>query len=93
MVRHLASRLVLLVELSQVSGGVYALLDSERKLAIEPAKWTKGRPKHVNHARVQKRLDEEEKKRLDHALKGCEPSRRKELLDAVGIGLFVLQRW
>lgn len=81
-----------LIQLSQVSGGIYALVGAETTVAVPPSNWTKNRPKRVNHRRVRKRLNEAETAVLEHALAGVYKTNRKEVLDAVGIGLYLLDR-
>lgn len=81
-----------LIELSQVSGGIYALADADNMIAVPPSDWTHNRPKKVNHRRIRKRLDKDETAALEYGLEGSYKSNHKEVLDAVGIGLHVLKR-
>ncbi len=76
-----------LIQLSQVSGAIYAL--TGRNGAHAPANvWTGGRKKQKNHPRIKRRLKTAEKKVLKEALLGTPKGSWKELLDAVGIGLW-----
>lgn len=80
-----------LIKLSQVSGAIYAL--TGRAGVHAPANtWTKGRSKPKNHKRIKRRLKAAERKILDEALLGVSRGDRKELLDAVGIGLWHARR-
>lgn len=81
-----------LIQLSQVSGGVYTLVDLDDMQAVAPRDWTKSRPKRINHRRIRKRLDDEETEALEAGLNRAHPDNYKEVLDAVGIGLHVLKR-
>lgn len=81
-----------LIQLSQVSGATYSMVRADASSAIKPAEWTKSRPKKVNHRRVRKRLDDDETAALTAGLKRAPKANAKEVLDAVGIGLFVLNR-
>lgn len=83
-----------LIQLSQVSGGLYALLGgADEKLAPSANDWTRGRPKKVNHRRVRKRLRDDELDVLEGVVESTQSQHEKEVLDAVGIGLSVLSRW
>lgn len=82
-----------LIELSQVSGAIYALVSASEPVAVAPQDWTKGRPKRINHRRVRYRLSKQETRILDEALEDTKRENQKEVLDAVCIGLHVLGRW
>lgn len=82
-----------LIELSIISGIVVGLL-SVRFLNVPANTWTKGRQKPVNHARIREILEPEELRVLDTAIRLCpRKENHKEILDAVGIGLYALRRW
>ena len=59
---------------------------------VDPHVWTAGLNKTLNKARIAQRLSPEETKVMDAALAKCVARNRKELWDAVGIGLFALKR-
>lgn len=80
-----------LIELSQVSGAIWAMLPWEKGYAVKPA-WTGGRNKQVNGARIRSRLSVGETAILEHGLFGVPAGNVKEVVDAVGIGLFVNRR-
>lgn len=86
-----------LIQLSLVSGGIYCLVDEKNlgnvKLVHAPANtWTGRRPKKVNHNRVWSRLGLTEVATLEEGLTKTPKKNHKELLDAVGIGLWHLKR-
>jgi len=80
-----------LIELSQVSGAIWATIPWVRGFSLLPA-WTGGRPKATNHRVIRKALTEEETAALERGLKGVPADNKKEVLDAVGIGLYVQRR-
>jgi len=82
-----------LIQLSQVSGGVYALVSAEEMFAVSPSEWTRGANKAVQRRRVHKRLDDDEMAALDAGVLEAMPANEKEIIAAVGIGLHILQRW
>lgn len=59
---------------------------------VRPSEWKGQLPKDVCHARVWAVLDAKEQDIVRKALKGMAPSKRHNVLDAVGIGLWVLRR-
>lgn len=80
-----------LIQLSQVSGVIYAN-GPDNRFHAPAGTWTGRRPKSKNHDRIRRRLNDGEIDRLEHALGGVLKSSQKELLDAVGIGLWHLDR-
>lgn len=80
-----------LIELSQVSGALWASLPWTRGAAVLPG-WTGGRNKTINGQRIRSRLDTAETSVLEKGLYGVPASHVKEVVDAIGIGLFVNQR-
>ena len=82
-----------IIELSVMSGVVWGLVDFDRGVEVSPGKWTHGRPKAVNHQILREVLDDEESEALQTGLDACPGYKQKEVLDAVGIGLYVLHRW
>lgn len=82
-----------LMQLSEVSGGVYALVQAAEMLAVSPGEWTRGANKKVQRRRVYKRLDDEETAVLEEGFARAYPANEKEIIAAVGIGLYVLKRW
>lgn len=88
-----------LMDVMAVVGAYLGLLGNSAGDAVggwiefaEPSEWTSGRPKAQNHARIRSRLSEEEKTALEAGLYRCPKANHKELLDAVGIGLYALKR-
>jgi hypothetical protein len=59
---------------------------------IKPGTWTSGRPKDINHQRIDRRLDTEEGDALAHAVKNLPEGDHEHVYDAVGIGLYELKR-
>ena len=59
---------------------------------VEPAQWKGQVPKDIAHARMWDRLQPLEKNIVERACKGLAPSTRHNVLDAVGIGLWVARR-
>lgn len=80
-----------LVELTIISG---MLADShEGELVfLRPSIWTGKFDKTVNHHRIRKRLTQAEEDLVDAVLVGIPPDNHKEVLDAVGIGLYQVRR-
>lgn len=80
-----------LIQLSQVSGVIFGYGPSYAFAA--PANvWTSGWAKDKNHPRIRRRLRAPETKVLEEALAGTPEGSWKEILDAVGIGLWHLRR-
>lgn len=57
-----------------------------------PSRWKGTIPKDIHHERIKNALDANERAVLDQALAGVRASNRKEVLDAVGLGLYHLRR-
>jgi hypothetical protein len=82
-----------IIDLAHVAGGILVGFEGEAKLRLlSAAEWTGGRNKKVNHVRIRRRLNEAEEAALDASLRGVMRSNHKELVDAVGIGLYHLRR-
>lgn len=80
-----------LIQLSQVSGVIYAL--GPRQIYHAPANtWTKGHTKEKNHPRIKRRLSNLEQATLEECLSCFPAGSWKEIIDAVGIGLWHLRR-
>lgn len=75
-----------------VVGGIVAGTLSTRVVLCTSQSWKGGTPKSVNHARTRAQLDDGETKILAAALASCPKRHHKEILDAVGIGLWSLGR-
>jgi hypothetical protein len=56
---------------------------------VEPATWKGQLPKDVHHARIWSKLNAAEQAIVNAACRGMAPSKRHNVLDAVGIGLWV----
>jgi hypothetical protein len=59
---------------------------------VKPSDWKGQLPKEIQHRRVWAALTEAEQATLTQACRGMAPSKRHNVLDAVGIGLWVLKR-
>jgi len=60
---------------------------------VEPHIWKGGSiPKDIMQARIFRRLDDREKAALDLAGRGVAPSKRHNIIDSIGIGLWGLRR-
>lgn len=59
---------------------------------VDPHVWTAGLAKTANAARIRARLSADEQAALAAGLAKCPKPNHKELVDAVGIGLFTLRR-
>ena len=79
-----------LINLSLISGAVITCAD--RVKFVRPSRWTGKRSKPINHKRILSRLNTDERQRLDLGLAECPKNNHKEILDAVGIGLYQLDR-
>lgn len=80
-----------LIDLALISGVVLGIPEATAKF-LRPSEWTGGRAKAVNHPRILKRLSPEERDVLERAKASCPAKNHKELLDAVGIGLYTHMR-
>lgn len=59
---------------------------------IEPVEWKGNLPKEISHARIWAKLTPAEQNLVAVAAKGMAPSKRHNMLDAIGIGLFGVGR-
>lgn len=59
---------------------------------VYPHQWKGSTPKEIQHARDWAKLSEAERAVVDAAGRGIAPSKRHNMLDAVGIGLFAVGR-
>lgn len=59
---------------------------------VEPATWKGQLPKEVHHPRVWAALRDTERALVDEACQGMAPSKRHNVLDAVGLGQWVRLR-
>lgn len=73
------------------TGITIGMLGSDWKV-IPANEWTGGRPKKVNHPLIRSILSPEELRVLDWNLKDTPKANHKEILDAVGVGLYELNR-
>lgn len=80
-----------IIELEFLSGLLAAKFNYFTRVPAN--EWTGGRPKHINHSRIRRRLEEKERDVLVDALEEeTRSSNHKEILDAIGIGLYHLKR-
>lgn len=59
---------------------------------VEPHGWKGAVPKEIHQPRIWAKLDAREKDIVDRACKGMAPSKRHNVIDAVGIGLWAVGR-
>lgn len=59
---------------------------------VEPATWKGQVPKDVHHARIWSRLSANEQEIVSVCGRGMPPSKRHNMLDAVGLGLWAVGR-
>jgi hypothetical protein len=59
---------------------------------VAPATWKGQVPKDIHHTRVWAILADRERAIIDLACRGVAPSKRHNVMDAVGLGLYTLQR-
>jgi len=59
---------------------------------VEPLRWKGQVPKDIHHARVFAKLDDHEKAIVDECGRGIAPSKRHNMIDAVGLGLYKVGR-
>jgi len=79
-----------LIDLAMIGGST--LSHGAPVLYLRPSSWTGGRTKKINHLRIRKRLSAQETRNLEAGLRDCPAANHKEILDAVGLGLFHLER-
>lgn len=79
-----------LLDLAYISGRVSGGVAEVRFL--RPSIWTGKRNKAANHPRIRSRLSAAETRALEEGLANCPKGNHKEILDAVGIGLYDLER-
>lgn len=79
-----------LLDLAYISGRASGQASEVRFL--RPSVWTGKRNKMQNHPRIRARLSAAELEALAEGLRACPKGNHKELLDAVGIGLYDLER-
>lgn len=84
-----------LIDLSHVSGAIWYGLAGIWSCACEeaePGVWTKGRNKERNHPVIRRRLSSDETAVVEAELRFVLAGDRKEVWDAVGIGLWAIGR-
>lgn len=59
---------------------------------VEPHQWKGSVPKEIHQPRIWAKLNDKEKSILDKACQGMAPSKRHNVIDAVGIGLWAVGR-
>lgn len=80
-----------LIVLSTIAGAIAGRLRLDFRYVLSND-WTDGRNKNQNHPRIRDRLSDAEKGVLGFGLKDTPKTNHKEVLDAVGIGLYVANR-
>lgn len=77
-----------IIQLAAATGSVSRSLDIANKFGVVPVAWKGNVPKPVHNGRVMKRLTEEEKGLME----SCPENLRNNLIDAVGLGLYIIGR-
>lgn len=91
--RNLQAAFANMIILSTVAGAIGGAMAPERKFRyVLSNDWTDGRTKAQNHPRIRARLSDSEAVVLWFGLEGIPKDNHKEVLDAVGIGLYVANR-
>lgn len=81
-----------LIVLSTIAGAIAGRLSECVFRYVLSNDWTEGRNKAQNHPRIREKLNDEERKAVVVGLVGVPKDNYKEVLDAVGIGLYVANR-
>jgi len=71
--------------------GIYETLGCDAH-CVAPSEWKGQVPKDIHHARILAVLTETERTALDEGVRGVAPSKQHNVLDAVGLGLWVAKR-
>jgi hypothetical protein len=79
-----------LIDLAMIGGSVAGY--SPAVVYLRPSLWTGKRSKGPNHLRIRRKLVPKETEALEDGLENCPAANHKEILDAVGIGLYHLRR-
>lgn len=79
-----------LVSVALISGAAGALLEAEMTEFISPRTWKGGVPKDISNRRIIKKLDDCEAKLLQNL--GLSKTMRHNVVDAIGIGLWAVNR-
>lgn len=83
-----------ILKLAQIAaeyGGVYKYL-MRSVLYVEPAEWKGQTPKDIHHMRIWNKLQSLEQVKVDLGCKGLPASKRHNVIDAVGLGLWHYKR-
>lgn len=80
-----------LIDLAHLGGALMHL--AHRAVLVEPASWKGQVPKDVVRGLVEDRLSVLEREAAEACLGGIAPSKRHNVYDAIGIGLWHLRRW
>lgn len=82
-----------LVRLSQIGGFVAGVVHPWREPRwLPPSEWKGSVPKAIHHERIRAALEPSELSICEKALQTTPAASRKEILDAIGIGLFAAGR-
>ena len=79
-----------ILKLARSVGAVVAKIDAPKTRLVTPATWKKSVPKHIHQRRILRALSERETAVLNDCK--CPRSLRHNVVDAVGIGLWFLER-
>lgn len=80
-----------ILKLAQDAGrwaGIYSTLGVDAHF-VEPAQWKGQVPKHIHHPRIWAALSAKEQELVNTGCRGLAPSKRHNVIDAVGLGLWV----
>jgi hypothetical protein len=74
------------------AGGLYARSRGVEPEYVEPHAWKGSVDKNIHHARIWAKLSTDEQAIVSTAARGVAPSKRHNILDAIGIGLWAIGR-
>lgn len=81
-----------LLTLSFRAGKLVGMLHEEQYCLVKPAQWKGQIPKDVHHEQILRQLEVGERLLLDQCLQNIPKSKHHNVYDAVGLGLWYLQR-
>jgi hypothetical protein len=84
-----------LIQLALTAGQISGWYEARgcKTCYVQPADWKGQVPKAIHHRRIRAELSPAERKLLDDALATLAPSKRHNVLDAVGIGLWIRRHY
>ena len=82
-----------LIQLSVMTGAAAGSYWPNKVEFIPPGRWTGCHDKPTHQDRTLDHLDEDETERINRAIKGSPTDTKSEIIDAVGIGLYMTGRY